>query len=55
MNKPIIRHCKNCKWHDKTWLGGECAYCTVKYTLILCPRLVALLCRFYRKEEAENE
>ena len=48
--KPIIRHCKNCRW-------GETCYgyidCTVKYKTInnSKQRIRALFCRFYKKKE----
>ena len=52
MSKPIIRHCKNCKWYECTLVYD----CSVRYTNILYKRLRALFCRFYEKKEvAGNE
>lgn len=48
-SKPIIRHCKNCKYRDPY----KYAYCTVRYRGIGYPRLRALFCRFFKKEEEE--
>lgn len=52
-DKPIIRHCRNCKY-------GVCRYsdisdfvveCSVKYKSIVFPRLAALLCRYYKEKD----
>lgn len=52
MSKPMIRHCKNCRWHKKYVIGdGEC---TVKYITASNPRRRALLCRFYEEKEGEE-
>lgn len=48
-SKPIIRHCKNCKYRDPY----KYAYCTVRYRGVGYPRLRALLCRFFKKDEEE--
>ena len=55
MNKPIIRHCYNCKWYRKPILGTE--QCIVRYRYYDCQkgRLRALTCRFYKKKEVVNE
>lgn len=46
-DKPIIRHCQNCKYCD----GFNC---TVKYQIIVMDRLKALLCRYYKAKEKNN-
>lgn len=51
--KPIIRHCYNCKW-CKRWAGID--ECDVRYDYIHEPRTKALFCRYYkRKGSEENE
>lgn len=55
MSKPMIRHCRNCKW-------GECkqydtgVYCMVKYKRIAeCnQRIEAMMCWHYKKNEPKN-
>lgn len=50
MNKPIIRHCKNCEYRT-AFLGD---YCDVKYKKLyngMSLRLRALLCRYYKQKE----
>ena len=52
--KPIIRHCYNCRWCSK---GGGWANCEVTYNGIYYSnkRLKALLCKHYcQKEGADN-
>ena len=62
MNKPIIRHCKNCKWYylnlrkgfdplNSTFHHKECE---VKYINIRHQRLAALLCRYYTQMEGTD-
>jgi hypothetical protein len=51
-DKPIIRHCLNCKWCDKAPISE--GYCTVKYRFFDFGRLKALFCRFYKKKDNEN-
>ena len=41
--KPLIRHCKNCKWYNR----GCVTKCDVRYTDIDFPRLKAKFCKFY--------
>ena len=45
--KPMIRHCRNCAWYG----GGMLYDCQVTYRDIMCMRLKALLCRFYKCKE----
>ena len=52
MQKPIIRHCKNCQWHKPSWMLIDC---TVKYNKISFPRLRALFCRYFTKKESEAD
>ena len=55
MNKPLIRHCKNCIYQEDSLISDFNVTCTVKYDYIITPRLSALLCRFYRLKGASNE
>ena len=59
MDKPIIRHCKNCKWGIKRGYGDlSNIECSVRYRDYYNSeqRIRALLCRHYcKKEGAENE
>ena len=48
MGKPIIRHCKNCQYYGRKFGQYDCQ---VRYVDVLCQRLRALLCRFYKKVE----
>ena len=41
--KPLIRHCKNCKWYG----GGGWDDCQVRYREVLSYRLRALFCKFF--------
>lgn len=60
MNKPIIRHCYNCKWYYRNMKTGD-RYnnndCQVTYrNIITKKKLTALLCRYYCKpERTDNE
>ena len=58
MNKPIIRHCRNCQWceHITGFLGSSETYCTVKYKDIETEeqRLEAIFCIHYRKKEVTD-
>lgn len=45
-NKPIIRHCYNCKWCERGVIVSECS---VKYEVIAAPRIEALFCVHYKK------
>lgn len=51
MNKPIIRHCYNCKWCKRFSTSD---WCEVKYVYIQEPRAKALICRHYKVRE-QNE
>lgn len=51
-DKPIIRHCKNCKWCDKAPISE--GYCTVKYKFFDCGRLNALFCKYYKEKDKNN-
>lgn len=50
--KPIIRHCKNCKYCGERFAYE---YCTVKYQTIDFGRPKALFCRFYKKKEGKQD
>lgn len=52
MNKPMIRHCNNCKYKTKIWIDD---YCLVKYIFINSLRLRALTCRFYKQKEVVED
>lgn len=49
-DKPMIKHCRNCKWLT------EMDYCQVRYTYKLdeCQRISALLCKYYTERELEK-
>jgi hypothetical protein len=49
-DKPMIKHCRNCKWLS------EMGYCQVKYTykFVECQRISALLCKYYTERELEK-
>ena len=53
-DKPIIRHCINCKYRTPGFTcDGEC---TVKYQTIEYGRLKAIFCKYYKaKTEVANE
>ena len=53
--KPIIRHCKNCKWVCLD-VFTDSVTCSVKYKHILSEeqRTSALLCRYYSEEDGGN-
>lgn len=52
-DKPIIRHCKNCKWcGDAAFYNG---YCDVKYKYIKNGRKSALLCRYFKPKGSEED
>lgn len=48
MEKPIIRHCRNCEFAKISVFDN--VYCTVKYEPCVWQRLEAVLCRFYKKK-----
>lgn len=48
-DKPIIRHCKNCKYGTENYRCD--VYCHVKYKTIENERIAALFCRHFKKEE----
>ena len=50
-DKPIIRHCKNCKYHTPASLFD--AWCNVKYKWRSNGRISALFCKYY-KESNKN-
>ncbi len=52
--KPIIRHCRNCKW-CKEYLLCDSINCTVTYKTIWHQRIKALFCRFYKVKENEHD
>ena len=53
MGKPIIRHCRNCKY-SKYDYTNDATYCDVKYKGVVFSRLSALLCRFYKTKGGEG-
>lgn len=61
MNKPMIRHCKNCKYaKDKIIphildVDEHYIECQVLYKHISYPRLKALCCKYYAQKEDEND
>ena len=46
-DKPIIRHCKNCRWCRVALYDG---HCEVKYKYIDNGRIKALFCKYYKKK-----
>ncbi len=50
-DKPIIRNCKNCKYHRESLYDG---YCEVKYQYIEWGMQKALFCRYYKKKEGKT-
>lgn len=52
--KPIIRHCRNCKYFYLHSTGG--GECIVKYHYVIeeTQRLKALLCRYYKQKGSEE-
>lgn len=50
-DKPIIRHCQNCKYSIELL---ECIKCDVKYDYCFCPRVKALFCRYYKPRGVKN-
>lgn len=53
-DKPIIRHCKNCKYFEESLFGdGEC---NVKYQYIFSEvqRIKALCCGYYKQKGSEE-
>lgn len=53
MDKPLIRHCRNCKWCQETGFYG--LKCIVRYKNIEYPRLKAILCMYYELECAGED
>lgn len=59
MNKPKIRHCRNCQYHKVHYIGLKdfnfetYTNCRVKYKDIRLERLTALLCRHYKEATEE--
>lgn len=54
-DKPIIRHCRNCKW-SKLFLVSD-IHCTVTYKNITYnseQRRKALFCRYYEPRGSED-
>lgn len=55
MNKPLIRHCKNCRWNDfeerANWCDSD-IWCKVKYKRINKnkQRKEALFCPHFKKK-----
>lgn len=52
-NKPIIRHCRNCKWCQKYPLCDSIE-CNVTYKRIWYQRITAIFCKYYKKKEDNN-
>lgn len=56
-DKPIIRHCKNCRYsceNEDQREYGDMPYCNVRYDYIMNARFKALLCRFYQQKESSS-
>ena len=55
-DKPIIRHCVNCKYGKPLVNEFGTMECYVRYKFTFFPRLKALFCRYYKaKEGGKNE
>ena len=54
-DKPIIRHCRNCKYFDHyTFTDGGVCKVKYQYALAEVQRIKAIFCKYYKvKEEAE--
>ena len=52
MDKPLIRHCKNCKWCEECWSNIKCH---VRYKNIDFPRLKAIFCMYYELEDTGED
>ena len=48
-DKPIIRHCMNCKYFITS--GYRTYDCDVRYREVLYKRFRALICRYYKQKE----
>lgn len=57
IKKPIVRHCRNCRWCDKfvPVSNGNVVFCSVKYKPVRWQRVTALLCRYFCKVEEADE
>lgn len=55
-DKPIIRHCRNCKYAELYKISGAIV-CDVKYKYYSknSQRMRAIFCRHYKQKEAEPE
>lgn len=55
--KPIIRHCKNCKYSTGYHHITDSLYCSVKYNLKMNEgqRICALLCKYYKQKEGDSD
>ena len=49
-DKPIIRHCKNCKYSESATLFD--AYCNVKYDYVDNGRIGAIFCPYYKAKNS---
>lgn len=51
MSKPIIRHCRNCKYSVHHAITDN-VYCDVRYKLFFksVQRIKAIFCRFYKEK-----
>lgn len=54
-DKPIIRHCRNCKYAELRTTGA--IFCDVKYNLHEegFQRTDAIFCRYYKQKEEEQK
>lgn len=55
-DKPLIRHCMNCRYSTEVEIEDfvshtKYTYCLVKYKNIDFPRLCAKMCKFYEEEK----
>lgn len=48
-DKPIIRHCKNCKYYQDDIHNYEC---TIRYVFIYNYKLRALFCKYYKEKKS---
>ncbi|MBP1546312.1 MAG: hypothetical protein J6A37_06910 [Oscillospiraceae bacterium] len=57
--KPIIRHCRNCRYNRKRNLSSAFealipSFCEVRYINVEYPRIRALTCRHYEPKNSKE-
>ena len=55
--KPIIRHCKNCKYYKPRYgFFTGAGDCDVKYDYLpeSSQRITAIFCKYYKQKESEE-